>query len=440
MFGDRHLIVVDLGFGDAGKGATVDWLCAPETGLDVSAVVRFNGGAQAAHNVVAGGRHHTFRQFGSGTFSRVPTLLSRHMLVEPIALAAEARALALLGIPDPLSLMSVDERALLTTPIHGAANRCREDARGASRHGSCGIGIGETASYALAHDAPRVGDCRRPDVLRRKLIALEEHYRPLLAGSGHRYDSIDDLVDVYTEFARAVAILPGDQLAVFAESGRLVFEGAQGTLLDEWRGLHPYTTWSTVEPRHARAMLARIDAPGYVLGITRGYFTRHGAGPFPTEAAELRIPERHNGTGAYQGEFRTGHLDPILLRYAVDACGGIDGLVVNHLDAVGDIRTATGYLTADGYVDRLDCGTWQDLDHQQRLTDLLNGATPVLADLPADVPGYLEAELGVPVVLTAHGPDRADRRARSGQVTPSAPGRSPSPLRADHPTAPPATA
>ncbi|WP_330179881.1 adenylosuccinate synthetase [Nocardia sp. NBC_01503] len=417
MFGDRHLIVVDLGFGDAGKGATVDWLCAPSSGLDVSAVVRFNGGAQAAHNVIAGGRHHTFRQFGSGTFSRVPTFLSRYMLVEPIALAAEALALEQLGITDPLSLLSVDERALLTTPIHGAANRCREDARGAARHGSCGIGIGETASYALAHDAPRVADCLRPNILRRKLIALEEYYRPLLEGSGHRYDSIDDLVEVYTEFARAVAILPGDQLAAFATTGRLVFEGAQGALLDEWRGLHPYTTWSTVEPRNARAMLARIDAPGYVLGVTRSYFTRHGAGPFPTEDADLSIVERHNGTGEYQGDFRRGHLDPILLRYAIRACGGIDGLAVNHLDALGEIRTATGYLTADGCLDRLDLGEWQDLDHQRRLTELLEAATPVLADLPTDVIGYLEAELGVPVVLTAHGPDRFDRAPGAARTT-----------------------
>ncbi|MFJ4655552.1 adenylosuccinate synthetase [Nocardia sp. NPDC088792] len=443
MFGDNHLIVVDLGFGDAGKGATVDWLCAPETGLDVAAVVRFNGGAQAAHNVVAGGRHHTFQQFGSGTLAGVPTLLSRYMLVEPIALAVEARALTRLGVADPLSLLHVDERALLTTPIHGAANRCREDARGTSRHGSCGIGIGETAHYALGHDAPRVADCLRPDVLRRKLIALAEHYRPLLAGSAHRYEPVDALVETYTAFAEAVAILPGNQLAAFADQGRLVFEGAQGILLDEWRGLHPYTTWSTVEPRNARAMLARIGARAYVLGVTRSYMTRHGAGPFPTEDAGLAIPERHNGTGRYQGEFRRGHLDPILLRYAIDACDGIDGLAVNHLDALDasrqgtgevpasngrgpateaatpgpqsdptDIRTATGYLTADGYVDRLECGAWQDLAHQQRLTGLLSGATPVLSELPADVPGYLEERLGVPVVVTAHGPDRADRTIR----------------------------
>ncbi|MEV3960590.1 adenylosuccinate synthetase [Nocardia sp. NPDC050193] len=142
--------------------------------------MRFNGGAQAAHNVVAHGRHHTFAQFGSGTFSGVPTLLSEHMLVEPLALAAEAERLARLGVADPLSLLAVDGRALLTTPIHIAANRAREEARG-----------GETAAYALWHDAPRVADCRRPAVLRRKLRALTAHYRPLLAASAHRPEPIE---------------------------------------------------------------------------------------------------------------------------------------------------------------------------------------------------------------------------------------------------------
>ncbi|PSR65065.1 adenylosuccinate synthetase [Nocardia sp. MDA0666] len=415
MFGDRHVIVVDLGFGDAGKGATVDWLCSPQAGSDVAAVVRFNGGAQAAHTVIADGRRHTFRQFGSGTLSGVPTVLSRHVLVDPIALAAEAEALTALGLADPLGSIFVDERALLTTPIHGAANRCREDARGAARHGSCGMGIGETVRYALDHDAPLVRDCRTPDILRRKLIALERHFAPLLASGRHGHEPIDALIEAYTEFARSVALVPGEQLAVFAAAGRLIFEGAQGVLLDEWRGLHPYTTWSTVEPRHARAMLARIGQPGTVLGVTRAYQTRHGAGPFPTEDAALSIPEPYNATGPYQGVFRVGHLDPILLRYAVEACGGIDALAVNHLDLVAardDMRTAAGYFAPDGYRDRLDCGPWRDLDHQRWLTGLVAHSTPDLVPLPADVPEFLERRLGAPVVLTGHGPDRADRVAR----------------------------
>ncbi|WP_433656092.1 adenylosuccinate synthetase [Nocardia sp. CA-128927] len=404
-----HIVVVDLGFGDAGKGATVDWLCSAEAGLDVSAVVRFNGGAQAAHNVIAEGRHHTFAQFGSGTFSNVPTLLSQHVLVEPIALAGEARQLAALGVPDPLALLHIDGRALLTTPIHIAANRAREDARGSSRHGSCGRGIGETAWYALEHDAPTVSDCLRPRVLRDKLQALAAHYGALIAPGEHRYEPIDTLVDMYQEFAAAVRIVGGEQLARFARRGRLVFEGAQGVLLDEWRGFHPHTTWSTVEPRNARAMLSEIGAAGYVLGVTRTYMTRHGAGPLPTEDQNLDFPEPHNATGRYQGEFRLGHLDPILLRYAIAASGGIDGLALTHLDTPGTRYAATEYVTDNGVIDHLTPGTWQDLTHQQHLTDLLTTAHPVLTEMPDEVVPWLAQTLDVPVVLTSNGPARAHR-------------------------------
>lgn len=404
-----HIIVLDLGFGDAGKGATVDWLCSSEAGLDVSAVVRFNGGAQAAHNVIAEGRHHTFAQFGSGTFSGVPTLLSRHMLVEPIALASESRQLGALGVRDPLSLLRIDGRALLTTPIHIAANRAREDARGSSRHGSCGRGIGETASYALEYDAPTVSDCLCPDVLYAKLQAMAAHYGPLIAPSAHRYEAIRDLVEMYREFAAAVRIVDGTELARLAQRGRLIFEGAQGVLLDEWRGFHPHTTWSTVEPRNARAMLAEIDAPAYTLGVTRTYMTRHGAGPFPTEDLTMTIPEPHNTTGRYQGHFRRGHLDPILLRYAIEVSGGIDGIALTHLDAPGTGYAATGYVTPRGVIDRLEPGRWQDLDHQQDLTALLTTADPILTAVPTDPVLWLERQLGAPIVVTADGPDRRNR-------------------------------
>ncbi|MEV6608846.1 adenylosuccinate synthetase [Kutzneria sp. NPDC051319] len=397
------MIVIDLGFGDAGKGATVDWLCANGS---VSAVVRFNGGAQAAHNVVADGRHHRFAQFASGTLAGVPTLLSRHMLVEPIALAAESVALAGLGVPDPLGLLNIDGDALLTTPIHVAANRAREDARGTARHGSCGMGIGETAAYALEHSAPRVADCQDIPRLTRRLDALARHYAPLI---GDRVGSIRELVSLYREFAAAVRIVGPDAPATFAGRGRLVFEGAQGVLLDEWRGLHPHTTWSTVEPRHACAMITALGERPYVLGVTRTYMTRHGAGPFPTEDPDLALPEPHNSTGEYQGAFRVGHFDPILLRYAIEACGGIDGLSVTHLDQRAGIRSATAYLTDDGLIDSVHCGPWQDLAHQSRLTRLLTSARPVLEDLPTDAADAIAARLRVPVALTAHGPDRADR-------------------------------
>ena len=167
----EHVIVVDLGFGDAGKGTVVDWLCSRASARrrarrSARTVVRFNGGAQAAHNVVTpDGRHHTFAQFGSGTFTPgVRTHLSRFVLVDPLALAAEAAHLASAGVAGPAR--PADRRP--GRAAHHAVPPGREPGQRTGprrgRHGSCGMGIGETASYALGvrADAPRVGDCDDP--------------------------------------------------------------------------------------------------------------------------------------------------------------------------------------------------------------------------------------------------------------------------------------
>jgi adenylosuccinate synthase len=381
-----HVVVVGLGFGDEGKGAVVDALCAD---LPTEAVVRFNGGAQAAHNVVADGRHHTFSQFGSGTLAGVPTHLSRFVLVEPFALAEEARRLTAAGVADPLRLVSVAGSALLTTPFHIHANRAREDARGDRRHGSCGKGIGETVWYSLLGGAargdrvegqrvlgtpgapPRVADCARPDVLRRKLDALARFYAPL-ARPRH---TVAELVAVYRDFADAVRVTDDDEVHRLADRGRLVLEGAQGVLLDQHHGFHPHTTWSNTTPVNARELLG--GRAHTVVGVTRTYHTRHGAGPLPTEDPALldRYPERHNGTGDYQGAWRVGHLDAALLDRAIAVCGGVDALAVTHLDAP---------------------------------TPSVVGA-PGAAPRPlADPLGFFAARL--PVAVTAHGPTRSDYR------------------------------
>ncbi|NMO00344.1 adenylosuccinate synthetase [Gordonia sp. TBRC 11910] len=410
-FADNDIIVIDLGFGDAGKGATVDYLCSPDADLNVSAVVRFNGGAQAAHNVVVDGRHHTFSQFGSGTFSGVSTILSRYMLVEPFALAGEARQLEELGVPNPLSLIHIDKRALVTTPFHIMMNRAKEDRRGDARHGSCGKGIGETVAFSLdfPDDALRVGDCAYPNIMRRKLTAMSDWCSPTV---GWMMPSIDDIIDVYLEFAATVRMSDDGDLAEFANRGRLIFEGAQGVLLDEWRGFHPHTTWSTVEPSNARSMIRELGREPYVLGVTRTYTTRHGAGPMPSERAELDavLPEPHNGVGQYQGAFRVGDLDLVMLRYAVDVCDGVHGVAVTHLDAVGRAGVVDEY---PGLGKRIALGRWQDLEYQQQLTDQLVEVVPVVGESSTDsdaVVALIEEATQASAVLVADGPDRSDRR------------------------------
>ncbi|MFB4307994.1 adenylosuccinate synthetase [Actinomadura sp. GTD37] len=407
-----HVIVVDLGFGDAGKGTVVDHLCSANP---VTAVVRFNGGAQAAHNVVAAdGRHHTFAQFGSGTFTPgVRTHLSRFMLVDPLALAAEAGHLRALGAGDALDRLTVDRDALLTTPYHRAANRARESARGAARHGSCGMGVGETASYALAHgDAPRAGDCRTPARLRRRLAAVRDWYRETFPG-GEDVPDADACADAFTAFGERVRIVGGDHLRGLLRAGTVVFEGAQGVLLDEWHGFHPYTTWSTTTFANAEALLDEAGASAARLGVLRAYATRHGPGPFVTEDPALTagLPDRHNGAGRWQGAFRVGHLDTVALRYAVDAAGGVDGLAVTHLDVAGarpDLRACRAYDVDGERVERLAAGP-PDLARQAALTRRLLRARPVYAPLGDPVETIGDA-LRAPVVLRSHGPASADKR------------------------------
>jgi adenylosuccinate synthase len=391
---DHHTAVVDLGYGDAGKGTVVDALCAS---TPVRAVLRFNGGAQAAHNVLTeDGRHHTFAQFGSGTLRGVPTHLTRFTVVDPVALAAEAAALG-----NPFHLLSVDGDALLATPWHRAANHRRERR---DRHGSCGMGVGETMAYALSHpDAPRVSDTLSRTRLRRRLSAVA-------ADLGPSDLPVEDVVDLFLAFGRAVRI--ADDTDRLLAEGPCVFEGAQGVLLDEWRGWHPHTTWSTTTFDNVAALCPEF----YRLGVVRTYTTRHGAGPFVTENSSLDLPEAHNGAGEWQGAFRVGHFDAVAHRYAVEVAGGVDGLAVTHLDAPGrcpDLRVCTSYELDGRPWRRIEPGPFRDLGHQAALTASLLRARPGELCRPDDWAREIGDLLSAPVVVESWGPRTSEKKLSS---------------------------
>ncbi len=415
-----HAIVVDLGYGDAGKGTIVDWLCSPaKGGAPVHTVVRFNGGAQAAHNVITSeGLHHTFAQFGSGTFrAGVRTHLSRFVLVDPMSLIVEAEHLAAVGVRDPLDMVTVDRDALLVTPYHRFANRAREIARGTGRHGSCGMGIGETMAYALANgeDAPRVGDSESLEVLRRKLARLRlwlfEEFGPV--------DVPDTAActDAFRAFAQRMNLVDHRYLRQLLRRETVVFEGAQGVLLDEWHGFHPYITWSTTTFANAETLLAEAGMAGSStrLGVLRTYATRHGPGPFVTEddALTRTLPDRHNTGGQWQGPFRVGHFDTVATRYALEVCGGVDGLALTHLDvgeAHPELAICRAYKVDGRHVDHLEPGPAGDLETQERLTHRLLTADPVLESLQTAWVQTVTDEMGVPVLIGSYGGRAADKR------------------------------
>ena len=423
----RLVAVVDLGFGDAGKGTTVDWLVRR---LGARTVVRFNGGAQAGHNVVTtDGRHHTFAQFGAGTFAGARTHLSEHVVLHPSALVVEAGYLERAGVRAPLERITVDGRALVTTPLQQAAIRLREMARGDGRFGSCGVGVGETMADAIAapEDAVRARDLAggslRARVLRlqaRKRAELDAEIRALArvpeARAEVRALEAPDVVDAWIDALAPVRSVVVDEARAreALREGTIVFEGAQGVLLDEWRGFHPYTTWSTCTFHNALAIARDLGEPLARIGVTRTYATRHGPGPFPSETRELEacFDEPHNVHGPWQGAFRTGWLDLVLLRYAMDACGGVDALALTHMDTLARMPR---WRVCVRYADRarVELGPARDLAYTEELGRSLRDVEPIaLEHEKARCVTLLEEALGARVVLTSRGPTAADKSER----------------------------
>lgn len=334
----KAIVTVGLGFGDEGKGATVDHLCRRHS---ADLVVRYSGGAQAGHNVeLSDGRRHTFSQFGAGTFAGAQTYLGSRVIVNPATLTAEERHLVALGVELPRRLLTVHPQCLIATTYHTMMNRIRELARGQDRHGSCGLGIGETRHYWLRHgrDAVVAGDLLQRQELIEKLTVLKDRFLMELQHVSSVESELAELIyetSPYEEADMLISALDAIGQSVEMPKSKLaIFEGSQGVLLDEYFGFHPFTTWSTVTPKHAIEMLDDAGVTDYrVLGLTRSYTTRHGAGPFPTRCDELSasLIDHGNPDNDWQGSLEAGPLDLVLLRYAA-RIARIDALVVNHLD------------------------------------------------------------------------------------------------------------
>lgn len=426
-----HKIVVGLGFGDETKGATVDWLCAQE---DVKAVIRFNGGPQAAHNIVTpDGKHHTFSTFGSGTFQGVPTIFSRHTMFNPFNVWPERKHLMEdCGLPDPLNDFAVEWGALLITPYHREKNRIREDRRGNGRYGSTGQGIGETRFLLrkYPHMAPRVSDLSSPYIMRHKLNQI----RDLYIAEGFDMSGIlspDELVQIYLDMMHSIQVVPDGYVEQILDIGTCVFEGAQGVLLDELYGFNPHTTFSKTTQENARSLLGGREAECW--GATRVYHSRHGFGPFPTENHRVTYdmtPELHNVHGHYQGSWRVGALDFMLLRYAIEVNGGIDKLVVSHMDYLPDDPSAQGFEWTDGYT--RDGGIWlqpgttltapADREESHEWGPQMFGAQPLITGQftsENDVSQIFEERVGYRPDMFAYGPTREDRKLVSNLLAAS---------------------
>lgn len=439
--------MIGLGFGDEGKGAVVDGLVRRR---HARLVVRYNGGPQAAHHVVTPeGRVHCFAQFGAGALAGARSFLSRFMLVEPLALAREAEALAAAGLVAPLDTLVVDRRCALVTPFHRLLGRIEELSRGTDRHGSCGMGVGP--AWRDAHN-PHV-PCLRFGALFGERSAIRRTLRqiqllkldrgeqlhdaappeaaaaiaPLLAELA-RPDLVDAVTDAYAAIASRIAADEGETLhaALRDHPGEVVFEGAHGALLDADRGFFPYVTPSAVTLAPAAALVAECPQPPPLvrLGVLRAYSTRHGPGPFVAEDPDLDFPEAHNRPGPWQGPMRLGWFDFVAARHGLAIAGPVDGLVLTHLDRLAGRATIpvceTWHLPGDPEpVREIEPCAAESLAARAAFTRRLLVARPGWTHLP----GYADArdrasvefvkriaaEIVVPIIAAAWGPRATDQ-------------------------------
>lgn len=410
------VLTVDLGYGDAGKGTIVDALVRKTR---ANLVVRYNGGAQCAHNVVTDdGMHHNFHQFGSGTLAGCDTLLGPEVRVNPREFLRERHDLTQTGA----TAVYVDERCLITTPWHMALNRIRENAR-TNRHGSCGMGVGETVQYSLNYvDAPRVRDLVSDFIDKLELVyhrLKTEADTLLLADSStvsqvFKVSSFQVIVDEMKRFRRQVFILDHGQVLEMLQKRDTVFEGAQGVLLDEDWGFHPYTTWSHTTLLHAEELATEAGLNvTQRLGIIRSYMTRHGAGPLtgeihPEVAAFKKLTEAHNDTNEWQQHWRVAPADLTAWNYAVRKCPGLDTLAITHMDKVDTSRWDIQDSYSLDHFDRIKPDDFAAREHATtRMMQVTNRVYAVMSHAVLDV---ISTGLRLPVYVTSHGPKSGDKK------------------------------
>jgi adenylosuccinate synthase len=323
----RAKIVVGANFGDEGKGRVVDYL-AHTTSKPI--VVRHNGGAQAGHTVIVDNYRHVFSHIGAGTLRGAPTFLSRFFVVNPGNFLNESNRLhAEWNPPSGLPPVFVDQRAILTTPYDVLFNQFLEQTRGNHRHGSCGIGINEAVTRSQTQFATHVSDLNDLVALDSKIDAIYMSYlyqRTQQLGFdftdfslwlakkqiSHKHLKINYLLQCH-DFSRITSIQPQ---SIIDKYDTIIFEGAQGLLLDEDHYWFPHVTRSKTGSTNAVTILDELGiCAAEVYYVTRPYLTRHGAGPLPFECEKPfpEIVDNTNITNEYQGSLRFAPINLDLL-------------------------------------------------------------------------------------------------------------------------------
>jgi adenylosuccinate synthase len=420
---NRNIVVLGTQWGDEGKGKIVDLLCR-----DADAVVRFQGGHNAGHTLVIEGEKTVLHLIPSGILQPgVECMIGNGVVLSLQALRKEMEALEARGT-DVRSRLGISPACAIIMPWHQQLDLAREQARGKRAIGTTGRGIGPAYEDKIARRGLRTSDLLNTDDLQAKIEhILDYHNFVLTQRFGQDALSVQAMLDEALElgeyFAPQVKDVSGRLYELREQGKRVMFEGAQGSLLDIDHGTYPYVTSSnTTIGGVCTGAGVGPNAVDYVLGITKAYVTRVGGGPFPTELFDengARLAKRGAEFGATTGRpRRCGWLDAVALRRMVNL-NGVSGFCVTKLDVMDgfdEIKVCTNYRLGGEIIDAppLDADAWAELEPVYETfpgwQESSKGATR-MEDLPANARSYLAAMedlCGAPVHIVSTGPDRSE--------------------------------
>jgi len=417
-----NVTVIGAQWGDEGKGKLVDWL---SNRADV--VVRFQGGHNAGHTLVVDGKVYKLSLLPSGVVQGKLSIVGNGVVIDPWALFAEIGRVEALGLKITPELLVIADNACLILPIHSELDIAREAAAGAGKIGTTGRGIGPAYEDKVGRRAIRVADLADFDALGAKIDRLLAHHNPLRQGLGLPEVDVAALLQKLKDIAPRLLSHVKPAWYVLdkakAEGKRILFEGAQGALLDIDHGTYPFVTSSnTVAGQAAAGSGMGPKSVGYVLGILKAYTTRVGSGPFPTELFDEvgeGIATRGHEFGTVTGRARrVGWLDAVLARQSI-AINGIDGIALTKLDILDGIETikvCVGYKVGDQVLDYLPAsfkdqqGIEPVYEEMEGWSESTQGARS-WKDLPGNAVKYvrrIEELIGAPVALLSTSPERED--------------------------------
>jgi len=417
-----NVAVIGAQWGDEGKGKVVDWLSER---ADV--VVRFQGGHNAGHTLVIDGQTYKLSLLPSGAVRGKPSIIGNGVVIDPWALLEEIERVSAQGVRIDTDVLFIADNACLILPLHRNLDLAREEAAGSKKIGTTGRGIGPAYEDKVGRRAIRVCDLNDPDVISYKVERLLTHHNALLRGLGQPELKSSDLISSILEIAPKIlpfAVATWEKLDDVRRSGqRILFEGAQGTMLDLDHGTYPYVTSSnTVAGQAAVGSGLGPAAVGYVLGITKSYTTRVGSGPFPNELEDevgQTLGERGREFGTVTGRRRRcGWFDAVMVRQAIKV-GGITGIALTKLDVLDTLTELKICIAYDLYGERINRfpASMADQAAVTPIYETLPGwrqstqSARSWADLPAEAIKYIrrvEELIEAPVALLSTSPERED--------------------------------